>query len=187
MIKENEMPWYGTKLQYLAKFPKGTDRPTYVTDLETTSITSENMELALTTNAIFYKNGDTFICSDNGTYKQGHIYTLQDGKWVEIGSQLYVHILNIGIDNGSYTCKVLNNSSKEITASTLAQSLEEGISLRCSNLILGGTPYHTYSTCYSNSELYLIVTDVSDSTASFQPMHISPTETLTILDTISKY
>ncbi len=56
-----------------------------ITDYPDTSITNDQMKFALTCQRLF-PIGTTFICSDNGDYKQNHTYMIKGTpkQWVDI-------------------------------------------------------------------------------------------------------
>lgn len=86
-IVTNKTDWIGTKAQYLAKFPNGTDRRCYITDLSAYSITGADMKLALTTQKAFYVVNDIFVCSESssdGVYELGHTYQYKGTSWQDI-------------------------------------------------------------------------------------------------------
>lgn len=57
-----------------------------IKDLPDNSITNAQMESALTDNSIaaFFRINNTYICIDNGTYKEGDIYRWLGNSWQKV-------------------------------------------------------------------------------------------------------
>ena len=87
-----------------------------IMDYPVNSITNTQMEFALTCVRLF-KDGETFVCSDEGTYTKGHTYRLtvdsSDAKsWEDITPSGGGGGGSVDIDNSSIT----KNSSGQIQA-----------------------------------------------------------------------
>jgi hypothetical protein len=74
MEQINKQTWVGTKEKFLQLPEIETNKSYYITDLASFGISSEDMELATSTEASLYDIDSIFICFNEGTYKKGHIY-----------------------------------------------------------------------------------------------------------------
>lgn len=111
---------YITKANYLALITAGTivsNAQYYITDLDTVSISNANMTLALTTESVFYTSGQVFVCSDSGTYLQGHLYQYNTTEWTDITPSI------TSLINGSVT---ILNPQTSLTVSQLGTYIVMG-------------------------------------------------------------
>lgn len=86
MINEIIKPqWHGTREQYLTN-PNIDKYTAYVTDIPQGTINNADMELATTTQSVFYENKCLYLCTDSGTYKQNTFYQFDKTNlvWNEI-------------------------------------------------------------------------------------------------------
>lgn len=95
MEQINKQTWVGTKEKFLQLPEIETNKSYYITDLASFGISSEDMELALTTEASLYDIDSIFICFNEGTYKKGHIYKFLGNDWEDITSGTDIPGINI--------------------------------------------------------------------------------------------